>query len=109
MSCLYKQRLLKRGVILQHRQHSLTHRGYSFSISIFQTATHTLFLKTFRSRADRITNKNITKRTEYLLSRILVTRQEIDGFWIIRSCLLDKSFTVTITVTLKSRLPHDTT
>jgi hypothetical protein len=43
------------------------------------------------------------------LSCILVMRQEVNGFWIRRSCLLDKLFTIAITITQKSRLPHDAT
>jgi hypothetical protein len=44
-----------------------------------------------------------------ILSRILVTRQETNGFQIRRSCLLDKLFTITITITQKSHIPHDAT
>jgi hypothetical protein len=38
-----------------------------------------------------------------------VTRQEINGFRIRWSCVLDNSFTITLTITLKSRLPDDAT
>jgi hypothetical protein len=44
-----------------------------------------------------------------ILSPILVTRQEINRFRIRRSSLLDKLFTIPITITQKWRLPDDAT
>jgi hypothetical protein len=44
-----------------------------------------------------------------ILSRILVTRQEINGFRIKWSCLLDNSFKIRIKIALKERFPDDAT